>query len=83
MDNLEKECIPVEPNSIDSNNLISVPQHLPAKLLNQPISSTHDDIEQLIKVINKNIRRLDNAIPDIFIDSTHISDECKYMKEDF
>jgi hypothetical protein len=83
MDDLERECIPVEPNQTNSDTLISVPQHLPAKILNQPISSTQDDIEQLLQAINKNIRRLSNVVPNISIDSAHIAEKCKLMKKDF
>jgi hypothetical protein len=83
MDDLERECIPVEPNQTNSDTLISVPQHLPAKILNQPISSTQDDIEQLLQAINKNIRRLNNDVPNISVDSAHIAEECKLMKKDF
>jgi hypothetical protein len=83
MDNLQKECISAEANPKDSDNLISVPKHLPAKILNQPISSTHDDIELLLKAINRNIRRLGNDVPNISIDSAHIAEECKLMKKDF
>jgi hypothetical protein len=36
MENLERECIPLESNPKDSDNLISIPQYLPAKILNQP-----------------------------------------------
>jgi chromosome segregation ATPase len=83
VNNLERECIPVIPNQTNSDTLISVPQHLPAKILNQPISSTQDDIEQLLQAINKNIRRLNNDVPNISVDSAHIAEECKLMKKDF
>jgi hypothetical protein len=82
MENL-RECIPTESNPIDSDNQIIVPQHLIAKILNQPISTTQDDIEQLLKAINRNIRRLNNAISGMSIDSAHIAEECKLMKKDF
>jgi hypothetical protein len=80
MDNLEKECIPSESGPKDSDNQAFFPQNLPKKILSQPPSSTQNDIEQLLKAVNKNIRRLGNSLPDMFIDSAHISDECKFMK---
>ncbi|KAK2356693.1 hypothetical protein QL285_094021 [Trifolium repens] len=80
MDNLEKECIPSESGPKDSDNQAFFPQNLPKKILSQPPSSTQNDIEHLLKAVNKNIRRLGNSLPDMSIDSAHISDECKFMK---
>jgi cysteinyl-tRNA synthetase len=79
------------PHSSDLNNYIDdlskeciyVPPHLPAKILNQPINTTHDDIELLLKAVNKNIRRLNVAIPNISVDSAHIDQECDLMQKDF
>jgi hypothetical protein len=82
MVNLENECIPSESGPKDSNNQVFIPQNLPSKILSQPPSSTQNDIEHLLKAVNKNIRRLGNSLPDMSIDSAHISDECKFMKED-
>jgi hypothetical protein len=70
MDDLSKECI-------------FVPPHLPAKILNQPINTTQDDIELLLKVVNKNIMRLNVAIPNMSVDSAHIHQECDLMQKDF
>ncbi|KAK2369442.1 hypothetical protein QL285_082577 [Trifolium repens] len=63
-----------------SHECIYVPPHLPAKILNQPINTTQDDIELLLKAVNKNIRRLNIAIPKIYVDSAHIDQECDLMQ---
>jgi hypothetical protein len=79
------------PHSSDLNNLIDdlskeciyVPPHLPAKILNQPISTTQDDIELLLKAVNKNIRRLNIAIPNMSVNSTHIDQKCDLMQKGY
>jgi Asp-tRNA(Asn)/Glu-tRNA(Gln) amidotransferase A subunit family amidase len=80
MDNLSKECIPSDSNPIDSDNQIFVPSHLPSRILNQPISTTQDDITLLLQAVNKNIRRLNFAIPNISVESAHIDQECDLMQ---
>jgi membrane protein involved in colicin uptake len=37
----------------------------------------------LLQAIIKNIRRLNNVVPNISVDSAHIAEECKLMKKDF
>ncbi|KAK2443961.1 hypothetical protein QL285_015023 [Trifolium repens] len=67
MDDLSHECI-------------YVPPHLPSKILNEPISTTQDDITLLLQAVNKNIRRLNFAIPNISVESAHIDQECDLMQ---
>jgi uncharacterized protein with ParB-like and HNH nuclease domain len=63
-----------------SHECIYVPPHLPAKILNQPIHTTQDDIELLLQAVNKNIRRLNIAIPKMSLESAHIDQECDIMQ---
>jgi hypothetical protein len=63
-----------------SHECIYVPPHLPAKILNQPINTTQDDIELLLQAVNKNIRRLNIAIPKMSLESAHIDQECDIMQ---
>lgn len=79
---LEKECIPTESVQANSDNQSSNPKNLPKKILTQPPSSTQNDIEHVLRAVNNNIRRLCMSLPDMSIEPSQISDECKYMKED-
>jgi hypothetical protein len=63
-----------------SHECIYVPPHLPAKILNQLINTTQDDIELLLQAVNKNIRRLNIAIPKMSFESAHIDQECDIMQ---
>jgi hypothetical protein len=85
LDNTDKS----PPHSSNVNNLMNdlsheciyVPPHLPARILNEPISDTQEDITLLLKAVDKNIRRLNFAIPNISIESSHIDKKCDILEE--
>jgi hypothetical protein len=79
------------PRSSDMNNYmqnlshecIYIPPHLPSRILHEPISDTQEDITKLLQAVDKNIRRINIAIPNISIDSAHIDKECDLMEVGF
>ncbi|KAK2389261.1 hypothetical protein QL285_062864 [Trifolium repens] len=66
-----------------SNECIYVPPHLPSRILNEPISDTKEDITKLLQAVDKNIRRINIAIPNMSIDSAAIDKECDLMEVEF
>ncbi|KAK2443586.1 hypothetical protein QL285_014675 [Trifolium repens] len=63
-----------------SNDCIFVPPFLPSRILNEPMDETKEDITNMLKAVNKNIRRLQNAIPTRSIESAEIDKECELME---
>ncbi|KAK2409491.1 hypothetical protein QL285_044912 [Trifolium repens] len=63
-----------------SHQCIYVPPNLPSKILNEPISETKEDITKLLQAVDKNIRRIQIAIPNISIESAYIDKECDLME---
>jgi hypothetical protein len=66
-----------------SNECIYVPPHLPSRILNEPISDTKEDITKLLQAVDKNIRRINTAIPNMSIDSAAIDKECDLTEVGF
>jgi hypothetical protein len=63
-----------------SNDCIFVPPFLPSRILNEPMDETKEDITNMLKAVNKNIRRLQHAIPTRSIESAEIDKECELME---
>ncbi|KAK2435567.1 hypothetical protein QL285_020614 [Trifolium repens] len=63
-----------------SNDCIFVPHFLPSRILNEPIDETKEDISKMLKVVDKNIRRIQNAIPNRSIETAEIDKECEIME---
>jgi hypothetical protein len=63
-----------------SHDCIYVPPHLPSRILNEPLDHTQEDITKSLQAIDKNLRRLSIAIPNLSIDSAHIDKECDLME---
>ncbi|WJX29503.1 hypothetical protein P8452_18138 [Trifolium repens] len=59
---------------------IFVPPHLPSRIANEPLDQTQDDITNLLKVVDKNLRRMSSQIPNRSIDTAHINKECDLME---
>jgi hypothetical protein len=78
----EQECIPPEFVQAIADNQSIILTNLLNTILSQPPNSTQNDIKHLLKAVNNNIRRLCSSLPDMSIEPSQISDECKYMKED-
>ncbi|KAK2396050.1 hypothetical protein QL285_057724 [Trifolium repens] len=51
-----------------SMDCIFFPPHLPSRIANEPLDQTQDDITSLLKVVDKNLRRMSSAIPHRSID---------------
>ena len=51
-----------------SDDCIFVPPSLPARILNEPMDKTKEDITKMLAAVDKNIRRIQNAIPTRTID---------------
>ncbi|KAK2428248.1 hypothetical protein QL285_026782 [Trifolium repens] len=64
-----------------SMDCIYVPPHLPSRIVNEPLEQTQDDITNLLQAVDKNIRRLSNAIPNRSIETAHINKECDLMEQ--
>jgi hypothetical protein len=63
-----------------SDDCIFVPPSLPARILNEPMDETKEDITKMLKAVDKNIRRIQNAIPTRTIESAEIDKECELME---
>jgi hypothetical protein len=63
-----------------SNDCIFVPPYLPSRILNEPIDETKEDITKMLKAVDKNIRRIQNAIPNRSIETAEIDKECEIME---
>jgi hypothetical protein len=63
-----------------SNDCIFVPPFLPNRILNEPMDETKEDISKMLKAIDKNIRRIQNVIPNRSIESDEIDKECEAME---
>ncbi|KAK2450189.1 hypothetical protein QL285_009319 [Trifolium repens] len=63
-----------------SNDCIFVPPFLLNRILNEPMDETKEEISKMLKVVDKNIRRIQNAIPNRSIESAEIDKECEAME---
>jgi hypothetical protein len=63
-----------------SDDCIYVPPSLPSRILNEPMDETKEDITKMLKAVDKNIRRIQNAIPNRSIESAEIDKECELME---
>ncbi|KAK2409853.1 hypothetical protein QL285_045253 [Trifolium repens] len=63
-----------------SNDCIFVPPFLPSRILNEPIDETKKDISKMLKAVDNNIRRIQNAIPTRSIETAKIDKECELME---
>ncbi|WJX67094.1 hypothetical protein P8452_51589 [Trifolium repens] len=63
-----------------SNDCIYVPPTLPSRILNEPISETKEDITKMLQAVDKNVRRIQIAIPNMSIESADIDKECELME---
>ncbi|KAK2389217.1 hypothetical protein QL285_062826 [Trifolium repens] len=63
-----------------SDDCIFVPLSLPARILNEPMDETKEDITKMLTAVDKNIRRIQNAIPTRTIESAEIDKECELME---
>ncbi|KAK2456875.1 hypothetical protein QL285_004202 [Trifolium repens] len=63
-----------------ANDCIFIPPFLPSRILNEPMDETKEDIAKMLKAVDKNIRRLQNAIPTRSIESAEIDKECELME---
>jgi hypothetical protein len=63
-----------------SNDCIFVPPFLPNRILSEPMDETKEDISKMLKAVDKNIRRIQNAIPNRSIESDEIDKECEAME---
>ncbi|KAK2403651.1 hypothetical protein QL285_053067 [Trifolium repens] len=63
-----------------SNDCFFVPPFLPSRILNEPMDETKEDISKMLKAVDKNIRRIQNAIPTRSIESAEIDKECELME---
>ncbi|KAK2429016.1 hypothetical protein QL285_027491 [Trifolium repens] len=63
-----------------SNDCIFVPPYLPSRILNEPIDETKEDITKMLKAVEKNIRRIQHAIPNRSIETAEIDKECEIME---
>ncbi|KAK2416943.1 hypothetical protein QL285_039293 [Trifolium repens] len=52
-----------------SGDCIYVPPSLPSRILNEPMDETKEDISKMLKAVDKNIRRIQNVIPNRTIES--------------
>ncbi|KAK2374294.1 hypothetical protein QL285_075267 [Trifolium repens] len=64
-----------------SMDCIFFPPHLPSRIANEPLDQTQDDITNLLKAVDKNLRRMSSAIPHRSIDTAHIDQECDLMEQ--
>ncbi|KAK2435114.1 hypothetical protein QL285_020194 [Trifolium repens] len=64
-----------------SMDCIFFPPHLPSRIANEPLDQTQDDITNLLKAVDKNLRRMSSAIPHRSIDTAHIDKECDLMEQ--
>jgi hypothetical protein len=64
-----------------SLDCIFVPPHLPSRIVNEPLEQTQEDISNLLKAVDKNIRRMSTVIPNRSIETAHINKECDLMEE--
>jgi hypothetical protein len=82
------EKIPIPSSDVNSymqnlsHQCIYVPPHLPSRILNEPISDTREDITKLLQAVDKNIRRINMAIPKMSIESAGIDKECDRMEDE-
>ena len=60
---------------------IFFPPHLPTRIANEPLDQTQDDITNLLKAVDKNLRRMSSQIPNRSIDTAHINKECDLMEQ--
>ncbi|KAK2444435.1 hypothetical protein QL285_015462 [Trifolium repens] len=63
-----------------SDDCIYVPPSLLSRILNEPMDETKEDITKMLKAVDKNIRRIQNAIPNRSIESAEIDKECELME---
>ncbi|KAK2449480.1 hypothetical protein QL285_008673 [Trifolium repens] len=63
-----------------SDDCIYIPPSLPSRILNEPMAKTKEDISKMLKAVDKNIRRIQNAIPNRAIESAEIDKECDLME---
>ncbi|KAK2416464.1 hypothetical protein QL285_038858 [Trifolium repens] len=64
-----------------SIDCIYIPPHLPARIMNEPLEQTQDDITNFLQAVDKNIRRMSSAIPNRSIETAHINKECDLMEQ--
>ncbi|KAK2451424.1 hypothetical protein QL285_010480 [Trifolium repens] len=64
-----------------SMDCIYIPPHLPARIMNEPLEQTQDDITSFLQAVDKNIRRMSSAIPNRSIETAHINKECGLMEQ--
>ncbi|KAK2383596.1 hypothetical protein QL285_071031 [Trifolium repens] len=64
-----------------SMDCIYIPPHLPARIMNEPLEQTQDDITSFLQAVDKNIRRMSSAIPNRSIETAHINKECDLMEQ--
>ncbi|KAK2448013.1 hypothetical protein QL285_007315 [Trifolium repens] len=64
-----------------SMDCIFVPPYLPSRIANEPLDQTQDDITNLLKAVDKNLRRMSSQIPSRSIDTAHINKECDLMEQ--
>ncbi|KAK2423386.1 hypothetical protein QL285_033842 [Trifolium repens] len=72
-----------DPNTLMQNlsdDCIYVPPTLPFRILNEPMDETKEDITKMLQAVDKNIRRIQNAIPNRSIESAEIDKECELME---
>jgi prefoldin subunit 5 len=65
-----------------SHDCIYVPPHLPSRILKEPLDHTQEDITKLLQAVDKNIRRINMAIPKMSIESAGIDKECDRMEDE-
>ncbi|WJX89172.1 hypothetical protein P8452_71189 [Trifolium repens] len=63
-----------------SDDCIYVPPLLPSRIMNEPMDETKEDITKMLKAVDKNIRRIQNAIPNRAIESAEIDKECEFIE---
>jgi hypothetical protein len=65
-----------------SDDCIYIPPSLPSRILNEPMAETKEDISKMLKAVDKNIRRIQNAIPNRTIESAEIARNVTLWKLD-
>ncbi|KAK2428364.1 hypothetical protein QL285_026890 [Trifolium repens] len=63
-----------------SDDCIYIPPSLSSRILNEPMAETKEDISKMLKAVDKNIRRIQNAIPNRTIELAEIEKECDLME---
>ncbi|KAK2423229.1 hypothetical protein QL285_033694 [Trifolium repens] len=64
-----------------SMDCIYIPPHLPARIMNEPLEQTQDDITSFLQAVDKNIRRMSSVIPNRSIETAHVNKECDLMEQ--